>query len=90
MIREVHRVLRPGGKYMVICNGGIGREVLEATFAQVESEARRTDSSGPRKLMPQRESLKVVECVFFFFFAVAGTCLTMAENGGVMVHIGSK
>ena len=89
MIREVHRVLRPGGQYLVISNGGIGREVLEATFAQVESEARRTDSSGPRKLMPQRESLKVVECVFFFF-AVAGTCHTMAENRGVMVHIGSK
>eukprot|EP00434_Breviolum_minutum_P016976 symbB.v1.2.014976.t2/scaffold1107.1/size155946/10 len=38
MIREIHRALKPGGKYLVISNGGIGSDVLKATFSHVESE----------------------------------------------------
>ena len=29
---------KPGGKYLVISNGGIGSDVLKATFSHVESE----------------------------------------------------
>eukprot|EP00435_Cladocopium_sp_Y103_P067286 s75_g29.t2 len=38
MIQEIHRVLKPGGKYLVISNGGIGRDVLKATFGHMQSE----------------------------------------------------
>ncbi|CAL1146229.1 unnamed protein product [Cladocopium goreaui] len=38
MIQEIHRVLKPGGKYLVISNGGIGSDVLKATFGHMQSE----------------------------------------------------
>ena len=38
MVKEIHRCLRPGGEYLVISNGGVGIEVLRATFRSTESE----------------------------------------------------
>ncbi|CAE8736966.1 unnamed protein product [Polarella glacialis] len=39
MIAEVHRVLRPGGQYLVISNGGVGNEALSEKFASVQCES---------------------------------------------------
>ncbi|CAJ1406277.1 unnamed protein product [Effrenium voratum] len=38
MVREIHRALIDGGKYLVISNGGVGIEILRATFRSVEVE----------------------------------------------------
>eukprot|EP00930_Biecheleria_cincta_P040867 TRINITY_DN2798_c0_g1_i1.p2 TRINITY_DN2798_c0_g1~~TRINITY_DN2798_c0_g1_i1.p2 ORF type:complete len:136 (-),score=20.36 TRINITY_DN2798_c0_g1_i1:68-475(-) len=39
MIAEIHRVLRPGGRYLVVSNGGVGNAELRKRFAHVEEEA---------------------------------------------------
>merc|ERR1712039_996827 len=39
MVHEVHRVLRPGGLFVVISNAGVGGRVFDAVFPTVESES---------------------------------------------------
>eukprot|EP00931_Biecheleriopsis_adriatica_P004341 TRINITY_DN106026_c0_g1_i1.p1 TRINITY_DN106026_c0_g1~~TRINITY_DN106026_c0_g1_i1.p1 ORF type:complete len:243 (+),score=40.59 TRINITY_DN106026_c0_g1_i1:52-729(+) len=39
MIQEIHRVLKPGGKYLIISNGGLGSEEMQAKFSSVVSES---------------------------------------------------
>eukprot|EP00928_Gymnodinium_smaydae_P012080 TRINITY_DN14399_c0_g2_i2.p2 TRINITY_DN14399_c0_g2~~TRINITY_DN14399_c0_g2_i2.p2 ORF type:complete len:230 (+),score=51.30 TRINITY_DN14399_c0_g2_i2:1037-1726(+) len=38
MIEEIHRALRPGGRYLIISNGGTANDALAARFAKVESK----------------------------------------------------
>merc|ERR1712216_893891 len=38
MVAEVHRVLRPGGRYLVFSNGGLGKGALEDFFSVVDLE----------------------------------------------------
>eukprot|EP00434_Breviolum_minutum_P022659 symbB.v1.2.019996.t1/scaffold1657.1/size107422/5 len=46
MIREIHRALKRGDKYLVISNGGIGSDVLKATFSHDADKRASPDGVG--------------------------------------------